>query len=94
MRDSTPSLVTRACDPSGGINVTRTVGPVRRRSWLALSKLASCVTRSWRRLGAAWRLEWRGPRKAGFTEQRTLPALNGGRTTSLRTVHPSSRGPT
>ncbi|KAK1284953.1 hypothetical protein QJS10_CPB20g01442 [Acorus calamus] len=30
MQDPTPSLVTRACDPSGGINVTRTVGLVRR----------------------------------------------------------------
>ncbi|KAK1315356.1 Protein ODORANT1 [Acorus calamus] len=29
-RGPTPSLATHACDPSGGINVTRTVGPVRR----------------------------------------------------------------
>ncbi|PQP97093.1 hypothetical protein Pyn_26765 [Prunus yedoensis var. nudiflora] len=42
--------------------------------------------RSWamslgRRLWASWFLEWRALRKAGFTEQRLLPALGSGRIT-------------
>ncbi|KAL6276959.1 hypothetical protein ACE6H2_020560 [Prunus campanulata] len=44
-----------------------------------------------RRLWASWFLEWRALRKAGFTEQRLLPALGSGRITGQ--CHPDPLWP-
>ncbi|KAI6702779.1 hypothetical protein NL676_011915 [Syzygium grande] len=89
-----PSSVARACDPSGGINV---VGHGSGSCGLGLVRLSSGPPVPSRELihagrakaWAAWILKRRGPRQAGFTEQRRPPAPGSGRITGRRRSGPT-----
>ncbi|KAB2605751.1 hypothetical protein D8674_005468 [Pyrus ussuriensis x Pyrus communis] len=91
-----PSLLTKAYNPSGG---NKMLG-----RWFSLSGLGpswlysgppipswelGCV--AWAKAQASWFLERRAPRKAGFTEQRLPPALGSGRITGR--CHPDPLWP-
>ncbi|KAL8129567.1 hypothetical protein V2J09_018722 [Rumex salicifolius] len=57
-------------------------------SWLARSKPRVGLCGLWAKARPKLPLEWRAPREAGFTEQRSPPALGSGRITSRRNTGP------
>ncbi|MBA0756976.1 hypothetical protein Gotri_020106 [Gossypium trilobum] len=88
------SLVTLACNLSGSIKVLEH-GFVS-LSWTHRGLHLTCPyqAESWaegieRKLRFSWFLEWRVLREAGFTEQRSSPALGSGRITSRFHLDPS-----
>ncbi|KAK0598262.1 hypothetical protein LWI29_033093 [Acer saccharum] len=88
------SLVTRACDPSGG---NETVGhwfdpSSRVHGWLMTGLPVSSqelVPVSPAKAGATWILERRAQREAGFTEQRLPPSLGSERITGRCHLDPT-----
>ncbi|KAI6702778.1 hypothetical protein NL676_011914 [Syzygium grande] len=93
-RGCSPSSVARACDPSGGNSVVEHgsgscgSGPVRLYSGPPVPSrelIHAGRTKAW----AAWILKRRGPRQAGFTEQRRPPAPGSGRITGRRRSGPA-----
>ncbi|KAL3725397.1 hypothetical protein ACJRO7_030421 [Eucalyptus globulus] len=94
VQGSSPSLVARACDPSGGNIVVEHLlsscgpgslwlcsgPPIPSRELIRAVRAKAWATRV---------LEWRGPREAGFTEQRKPPALDSGRITGRCRSGPS-----
>jgi len=54
----------------------------------ARSKLVVACRGLERKIGPPWTLKWQKRREAGLTEQRSLPATNGGRITGRCTMGP------